>query len=161
MDDGKLIGTLGRSDFLREFAMTGSRLAQSTVVDHCVPAGECVEANTTVDEVFAVMDAERSEHVCIVQSGCPLAACTRAELEWALQISRADELLGGQPSRHQSIIRLIRSAPHLQPGQSMADAAQTMVEIGAGALLVVNKANRIFGAITESIVLTALLRGGV
>ena len=160
VEDGKLIGSLGRNDFLREFAMTGSRLAQSVVLDHCVPPGECLEANATVDEAFAVMDTERTEHVCIVQSGCPLAACTRDELQWALQISRAEELLGGPPSSFQSVIRLIRSAPHLQPGGSMADAAQSMFEISTSAILVVNKANRILGAITESIVLSALLRGG-
>jgi len=161
VEDGKLIGSLGRTDFLREFAMMTSRLAQSEVLDHCVPAGECLEANATVDEAFAAMDAERAEHVCVVQSGCPLAACTRHELQWALQIARVEEFLGGPPSSCQSVIRLIRSAPHLQPGQSMADAAQSMFEIGSAALLVVNKANRILGAITESIVLSALLRGGV
>jgi CBS domain-containing protein len=161
VEDGKLIGTLGRTDFLREFATTGSRLAQSAVLDYCVPAGESLEASATIDEAFAAMDAEQAEHVCIVQSGCPLAACSRDELQWALQISRAEELLGGPPSSSRSVIKLIRSAPHLQPGQTMADAARAMFETETGALLVVNKANRILGAITESIVLSTLLRRGL
>jgi CBS domain-containing protein len=36
-----------------------------------------------------------------------------------------------------------------------------MSETGTAALLVVNKANRILGVITESILLSALLRGGM
>jgi CBS domain-containing protein len=163
VEQERLVGIVTRNDFLREFAFGGGRLAQSPVTSHAHIATEGLEAAASVTEAREAMQSDRTDFIAIVQSGCPLGAFTSDSLQLAEYFLRADWLLQNKPLSHNfSLMSLLKpNSGHVRPGQTLGEAASAMIDAQATALLVINKANRILGVLTEATLLDCLLSEGL
>jgi CBS domain-containing protein len=159
VDPQRLVGVIARNDYLREFSCAGGPLATAAVGQHCLPAGDGVEASATSEQAWDAMIAERRDYLAVIQDGIPVAACSRDGLHLTMLLAKARDLLRGQPLNHPRLLTdLLHPTPNLQPGQTLADAASLMLNGMATGLLVANKTGRILGVITEQLLLEFLLR---
>lgn len=151
--DERLVGIVTTTDFLREFSYGQLTCAKEPVSDFLEPPGATLEPDATADEALAALKNCQSDHLAVVQGGCPIGVISGREILKSIAID------GSKQNLHEntSILKFLRKTPPFRPGQRMSEAAALMVEHGLSALAVTNQANRYLGLITAEEILRIML----
>jgi CBS domain-containing protein len=158
IDDGRLLGIVTSSDFLREFSYGDSALGREPVTSLIQPATEPIDVEATLDEANAAFHQSGADYLPVVQGDFPLGVVSRRSVRKARCRQTARELLAGeQLDGPTSIAGLVTNAPTLVPGMRLSKAAGVLVDAQLQAAAVVNQANRLLGVLTESRLLHAML----
>jgi CBS domain-containing protein len=152
--DERLIGIVTTTDFLREFSYGQLICAKEPVSDFLEPPGATLEPDTTADEALVTLKNCKSDHLAVVQGGCPIGVVSGREILKSIAIDGTKRPIDGNTS----ILKFLRKTPTFRPGQRMSEAAALMVEHGLSALTVTNQANRYLGLISADEILQIMLR---
>jgi CBS domain-containing protein len=153
--DGKLVGIVTETDFLREFSYGQMTCAKEPVSDFLEPAAEPLDPDVTADEALAALKSTGADYLAVVQGGCPIGVVSGREILKSIAMEGSHQNLTGKSS----ILKFLNKTPAFRPGQRMNEAAALMVEHGLSALAVTNQANRFLGIITADQILKVMLRG--
>jgi len=74
MAEGKLVGIVTDTDFLREFSYGQMTCAKEPVSDFLEPPAEPLDPDTTADEALAALKKSGSDHLAVVQGAAPSAS---------------------------------------------------------------------------------------
>ena len=83
IDDGRLIGILTSTDFLREFSYGDSVLGGEPVTSLVQPASEWIDVEASLDEANEVFHASGADYLPVVQGDFPLGAVSRRSVRKA------------------------------------------------------------------------------
>jgi CBS domain-containing protein len=155
LENGKLVGIVTSSDFLREFSYGQMTCAKEPVSDYLQPPAEQLDSGMTADEALSALKNGKSEYLAVVQGGCPIGVVSGREILKTLAMNGSQRNLTGSSS----ILRFLHKTPAIRPGQRMNEAAAIMLEHRLSALAVTNQANRFLGIITTDDILNVMLRG--
>ena len=155
LNQGKLIGIVTATDFLREFSYGQMTCAKEPVSDFLTRPAEPLEPDATLAETLKAMDNAKVDYLAVVHGGCPVGVVSRRDIARTLSTGSQNGAAGGTAS----VLKVLRKTPGFRPGQRMNEAAALMVEMGLSALVVTNQANRFLGIITEDDILRVMLRG--
>lgn len=148
----KLVGIVTTTDFLREFSYGQLVCSKEPVSDFLEPPAEPLDPDTTAEEALAALKNSRSDHLAVVQGGCPIGVVSGREILKSIAMANSERNL----SEQSSIVKFLHKTPAFRPGQRMSEAAALMVEHGLSALAVTNQANRFLGIITEDQILQVM-----
>lgn len=154
LENGKLVGIVTTGDFLREFSYGQMTCAKEPVSDFLRPPAEPLDPDTTADEALAALKKIGSDHLAVVQGGCPIGVVSGREILKSIAMEGSERNLTGRSS----ILKFLHKTPAFRPGQRMNEAAALMVEHGLSALAVTNQANRFLGIITANEILHVMLQ---
>lgn len=155
MADGKLVGIVTDTDFLREFSYGQMTCAKEPVSDFLEPPAEPLDPDTTADEALAALKKSGSDHLAVVQGGCPIGVVSGREILKSIAMKSSQQKLTGSCS----ILKFLHKTPAFRPGQRMNEAAALMVQHKLSALAISNQANRFLGIITADQILQVMLNG--
>lgn len=154
--EGKhLVGIITSSDIVREFAYCDAALAHLPLRDLVESVQETVEDSATLTELEAFLVSNSASHVLVTHGECPLGIVSRRDIRRArtqlsLQSVAADH-------RVEPLARmLIKKAPPVSPGASLAKAAAMMAEYGSSAVIAMQGSHRILGILSEDRLLAEL-----
>jgi CBS domain-containing protein len=153
VEEGKLIGVVTATDFLREFSYGQMTCAKEPLSEFLSRPAEPLEPDANLEETLAAMDREGVDYLAVVQGGCPVGIVSRRDV--AQDFARRSQQ---QAASNTSVLKILRKTPALRPGQRMNEAAALMLETGLGALAVTNQANRFLGILTDDDILKVMLR---
>jgi len=154
LSDGKLVGIVTDTDFLREFSYGQMTCAKEPVSDFLEPPAEPLDPDTTADEALAALKKSGSDYLAVVQGGCPIGIVSGREILKTIAMEGSSQNLTGDSS----VLKFLNKTPAFRPGQRMNEAAALMVEHRLTALAVTNQANRFLGIITADQILGVMLR---
>lgn len=156
--EGKqLKGIITSSDLVREFAYCDAEIAQWPLRDFVDPVQETVEDDAALTELETFLENQNATHALVTHGECPLGIISRrdvrrARTQLSLRSVTADY-------RVEPLARmLIRQAPPVSPGTSLAKAAATMAEHRTSAVIAMNGPHRILGLLSEDRLLAELHR---
>jgi acetoin utilization protein AcuB len=155
LSDGRLLGIVTTSDFLREFSYGELPCSKEPVADHLPPAADPVDPDTPAWQALESMRESNRAHLAVVRGGCPIGLVSQVDIVRASCDKPAPDD-DQTPSR--SVATLMRRTPPLRPGQRLSEAAGLMVECQLPALVVTNQANRLMGVISDEDLLRVMLR---
>jgi len=157
LQDGRLVGMITSTDFLREFSYGECEEFLEPVSRRLVRVTDFVDAGDTLDMAKWTMDAAGATHLAVMRGECPLGIVSRRDLQKAKCRQSARELLGHAPDEtSQTVIHLMKAAPNVRPGERMSRAAAIMLENHVQAVAVVNQAARLLGIVTVEAILQAM-----
>jgi CBS domain-containing protein len=159
VQDGRLVGMVTTSDFLRELAYSDSSLGGEPVSRHVHPDEEAIESNATLEEAKLAMESAGKSYITVERGGVPLGVVSTRDLRFAKLRRMAKELaaehaLAPGPLR---LVDLVAQSPALRPGQTLREAASLLAERNLQAVAVVNHAHRLVGVLSEDDLLRAFL----
>lgn len=158
LTDGRLLGIVTSSDFLREYSygeLTGSK---DPVAEHLPRQTETVEPDVSLDQALLIMQEIGCAHLAVVQGGCPVGLVSQSDIirtRSQQQVASAEDDADLDPPR---VMSIMRRTPPLRPGQRLCEAAALMIQHQLPALVVTNQANRFLGVLCDSDLLTLMLR---
>ena len=155
LENGKLVGIVTTSDFLREFSYGQMTCAKEPVSDFLEPPAEPLDPDMTADKALAALKNAGTEYLAVVQGGGPIGVVSGREILRTIAMDGSRKKLTGESS----ILKFLHKTPVFRPGQRMNEAAAIMLEKGLSALAVTNQANRFLGIITADEILKVMLRG--
>jgi CBS domain-containing protein len=153
VDEGRLVGILTSSDFLREFSYGEFDGCDQTVGDHMHQDDRvAVDTTTPWREVQATMQQRGMEHLIAVRGLCPIGVISLRDLRRTSEDLPPD----GQLGQIKAIDLLNKTSAVLRPTHRLAEAAALMLEVRLKALPVVNRANHLVGLLTEDDILAVV-----
>ena len=155
LSDGRLLGIVTTSDFLREFSYGELPFSRDAVTGHLSPATEPLEPDTTLDAAEHVMETAGQPHLAVVQGGCPIGLLSRIDIVRARCRQPAVTTRDDDPIH---VAAAMRRPALLRPGQRLCEAAGLMIEHQLPAVIVTNQANRFLGILSENHLLALMLR---
>jgi CBS domain-containing protein len=155
LENGRLVGMVTSSDFLREFSYGQMTCAKEPVSDFLEPPAEQLDSGMTADEALSTLKNGKTDYLAVVQGGCPIGVVSGREILKTLAMKAPQRNLTGASS----ILKFLHKTPTFRPGQRMNEAAAIMLEHQLSALAVTNQANRFLGLITADEILKVMLRG--
>ena len=153
--DGRLLGIVTTSDFLREFSYGELPGSRDSVAAHLPPLAETIEPDVTLEEALHIMQETSHVHLAVVQGGCPIGLVSEVDIirarchEPALVNGSADE---------RPVSSVMGRLPPFRPGQRLCEAAALMIERELPAIIVTNQANRFLGILPQSTLLSLMLK---
>ncbi len=152
VEEGRLIGIVTSTDFLRELCCGQFDSRWWTVTDHMLDHEASLDASASPDEAWRLMSELNTEYLAVLKGSCPIGVVTHR----ALKIDQ-----------HASIGRLASAAPTLgslaeinaavvKPTDTLTDGAVKTLQREPRAAMVCDRANRLLGLITEDAILAAV-----
>ncbi|ADB17021.1 CBS domain containing protein [Pirellula staleyi DSM 6068] len=160
VDEGKLVGMITSSDFLRELACGGFPTSHDTCGQLLENAGESVETDASLEETLLAMHTSSSPYVVIVRGDFPVGVVSRralVELHVSEQLAASTLELSPEREAITTLAQLARKSPTARPSQTQAEVAQLLIDHQLEALAVVNQAHRVLGIVTVDGLLQAIL----
>jgi CBS domain-containing membrane protein len=149
VESGRLIGMISCRDFLREMSygeLPSSREPVSKILG-AVP--ESIEPETRLDEAFLAMQETGAAAMAVTQGGCPLGVVSQRDLIRARCLAMEEACEDLLPTQLPSVVRILRRATPIRPGQRLFEAALVIIQEDLPAAVVINQANRLMGLVTE------------
>jgi CBS domain-containing protein len=157
---GSLIGMISSRDFLREFSYGELPFSREPVSKYLKPAPwEPLAPDTRLDEAYLAMQEVGANCLAVAQGECPLGLVSQRDIVRARCVAMeeaGEELL---PTQLPPVVRIMRRATPIRPGQRLFEAALVMVQEDLPAAIVINQANRLMGLITEDDILRVMHDG--
>lgn len=153
---GRLIGMLTSTDFLREFSFGACAASREFVQSRVVPTTETIDVESSIDEAKLLCELQGLDSIPVTKGGFPLGVVSRRDLRKAKCREAAREIYGERDWGATTLAELIQQAPSIRPGNRLGEAAALMVERGTQGVAVVNAARRLMGIITDRQILEAL-----
>jgi CBS domain-containing protein len=159
VQDGRLMGVVTTSDFLRELAYSDAPVAGEPVSRFVHPDEEAIEVHATLEEAKLAMESAGKSYITVERGGVPLGVVSTRDLRFAKLRRMAKEFatktgLAVGPLR---LVDLVAESPALRPGQTLREAAGLLAERSLQAVAVVNQAHRLVGVLSEDDLLRAFL----
>ncbi len=154
-EDGRLIGMITSSDFLREFSYGDWAGHDEPVRRRMSTPGHTVDAETPLEQVLEVAEKNSQEFIVVVRRYRPLGILSRTSLRQCLHGSGKEQEiveLGSTPVR-----LLLPLLPALSSDLPLGQAADKMLEHRARALPVVDRARMLLGILQEDDILRAMV----
>jgi CBS domain-containing protein len=155
--EGRLIGMVTSTDFLREFSFGACAASRELVQSRLVVTPETIDVESTIDEAKMICDLQDHHSIPVTKGEFPLGVVSRRDLRKAKCREAAREIYGPRDWGPTTLAELIQQAPSIRPGNRLGEAAAQMVERGVQGVAVVNAARRLMGIITDRQILAALL----
>ncbi|MEX2175265.1 MAG: CBS domain-containing protein [Pirellulaceae bacterium] len=152
----RLVGMITCRDLLREFSYGELPCSRDPVSRILKGVVEPIEPDTRLDEAFLAMQETGASCLAIAAGGCPLGVVSQRDIVRAR--CRAIEEAGEDllPTQLPSVLRIVRRAQTIRPGQRLFEAALAMLQDDLPAAVVINQANRLMGLVTEDDILRVM-----
>jgi CBS domain-containing membrane protein len=154
-DEGRLVGTVSSSDFLRKVAYGNWAGHDEPIRLRMRSPGHTIDANDTLERAFEAAEWHAQEYVIAVRRYRPLGILSRTAMRLALYLESTDE--ESQRMKTTPVHLLLQTLPVLHPETTLGAAALTMLEHRARALPVVDRSRLLLGILTEDDVLQAMV----
>lgn len=153
VSEGRLVGIVTTTDILREFGYAGDQLGREPVSQHMLDDEAQIEWDAPLETAAARMLELGVTHLAVVRGACPIGILSRRLLKLPCSTRNADgeTLTAGQAAHG--------NAPALRPADTLAEAALRLVDAASPAALVVDRASRFVGLLTEDHILGVLAGG--
>ncbi len=156
--DGRLLGIVTSSDFLREYSYGELPGSRDPVAGHLPPTQETLEPDAALDQAFLAMQETGQSHLAVVQGGCPVGLVSQADIIRARGQRRATARGETADSEVATVAAVMRRTPPFRPGQRLCEAAALLFEQQLSAIVVTNQANRFLGILSEADLLALMLK---
>lgn len=159
LEDDQLVAIVTTTDFLREFSYGALEFSRDSVVEHMTPQIPTLDVSASLDQAKATFLAEDARYLAVMDGDFPLGVVARREVRRAKYLQLTHELLGesSPETGPASLADLVRQVPMVQPGCAMFEATAKMLAAQIQAVVVVNRACRWLGGVTEDAILKAML----
>ena len=157
VEDGRLIGVVTSSDFLREFThgtMSGYR---DTVGKHAVRWFAQIDQTATIPEVSRIMEGTGLDDLAVLQGDLPIGIVSRRVLEVARESYSGDL----DPSESARPIEpwVNTDVPTLRSDATLGRAADAMLQHKASAVIVVDRSHALVGLLPQDAILQVVAEG--
>ena len=156
VQSGRLVGMISSRDYVREFSYGELACSRDPVSKILKAPPDPLEPDTRLDEAFLIMQELGVGCLAVAQGGCPLGVVSQRDIVQArceAMESAGEDLL---PTQLPPVVRIMRRATPIRPGQRLFEAALVMIQEDLPAAVVINQANRLMGLITEDDILRVL-----
>jgi CBS domain-containing membrane protein len=154
-DDGRLVGTISSSDFLKKMAYGDWSGHDEPIRSRMRSPGHTIDANDTLERAFEAAEWHAQEYVIAVRRYRPLGILSRTAMRLALFLESTEE--ESQRMKATPVHLLLQTLPVLHPETTLSTAALTLLEHRARALPVVDRSRLLLGILTEDDVLQAMV----
>lgn len=162
--DGRLVGIVTSSDFLREFSVLAPSVARSPIAKAMSPWRPTISLEAGCDAARQLMASQHADYLGIVEGVRPRGVLSQRRLRRANRLELiADGSFAGDDqlmlNEAASIADVLGSEPETIPAlHSLGEAAAILYERKLDGLAVVDAAGQIKGMITETDLLKTLSR---
>ncbi|MDP6447351.1 MAG: CBS domain-containing protein [Pirellulaceae bacterium] len=157
VEDGRLVGMITSTDFLREFTYGEVVSFRDPVGDHCDRRWETVEATDDLSVGDRLLRNNCVDCLIVEQGGLPLASLTERDFRAVRLRATAADFIAGQRTDALTFGRLIAGAPTIRPGDTLGDAANRMLDAKRRSVAVIAQSGRVHGVVREERVLEVML----
>jgi CBS-domain-containing membrane protein len=158
-ESGRLLGVVTTSDFLREFSYGAWGVCRETATSAMQRCENAVDCDCTVDEAAEAMHLDQANFVSVLRGDFPLGIVTLRDIRMAKLRQTIRDVFGEeyQLKGASTVLELAATAPTIRPGERLSNVANLMVIHRRQAIAVVNQAGRLLGAVSEDVLLQAML----
>jgi CBS domain-containing protein len=162
--DGRLVGIVTSSDFLREFSVLAPSAARTPIAKAMSPWRPTISIDAGCETARQFMASQRVDYLGVVEGLRPRGVLSQRRLRRANSLELiADGSFGGDDqlmlNEAVSVADVLGTAPETIPAlHSLGEAAATLYERKLDGLAVVDAAGQIKGMITETDLLKTLSR---
>lgn len=159
LQEGRLVGLVTTSDFLREFSYGDWGVCREMATDVMERCEQAVDCDCAIDEVAEMMQLSQTNFVSVLRGDLPLGIVSRRDLRMAKLRQTIHDIFGEEfpiPGGR-TILELVATAPTIRPGERLSSVAGLMVEHDRQVVAVVNQAGRLLGVVPEDTLLDAML----
>jgi CBS domain-containing protein len=149
VEEGRLIGIVTSSDYLREFAYGGAGADEP--VSHHFDNEAYIESTATIDDARRTFEEFDVDALAVLKGECPVGAITRRAVTAWNCYAKSDE-----PSHVRVMQLAATNVPVIRPTETMQEAAKQMLDRGVQAALVADRANRFQGLLTDHVILSLM-----
>jgi CBS domain-containing protein len=157
VDGDRLVGLVSSRDFIREFSygeLPSSREPVSSLLTATPP--EAIAPDTTLDEALLAMQETGNNCLVVGQGDCPVGIVSQRDIvREKCRLEEGGEFDGPRPNGG-SLLQITRNSPAIRSGQTLCEAAASMIDHALPAITIVNQSNRLLGLITEDDLLRVL-----
>jgi CBS domain-containing protein len=154
-EDGRLVGMITSSDFLREFSYGDWAGHEEPVRRRMGAPGHTVDAEMPLAEVLEVAEKHAQEFMVVVRRYRPLGILSRTSLRQCLHGSVNEQDIA--ELRSTPVRLVLPTLPALASELPLGQAAGRMLEHRARALPVVDRARMLLGILQEDDILRAMV----
>lgn len=148
--DGRLVGIVTSSDFLRELSYGEDPLFREPLVKHILSEKAQIEAGETLEAARLRMDEQRGDYLAVVSGELPLGYVSRRDLA----IAEAKHVLSLSCGEVANAFH--KPTPAVPRTARLGDGVRTLLEKRAKVALVVDRQNRYRGLLTVGTALAAI-----
>jgi CBS domain-containing protein len=152
LENGRLVGIVTTTDFLREFSYGETPMSREPASRIAASADAHVDAAESLKTCLALMTELKIDHLAVVKGECPIGVVSRRNIVSESLASGDDLFLDAQAG-----LVANTNAPVIQTADALSTAAAKIVDSGCGAAIVVNRANRLAGLVTEDAIIASIL----
>jgi acetoin utilization protein AcuB len=161
VEDGRLVGVITSSDFLREFThgtLPGYRDAAGR---HAARSFAQIDITATLLEADRIMEGTGLDDLAVMQGDLPIGVISRRVLEVARKSESCDD------APHESQNESTRSidpwinpdVPTLRSDATLGRAADAMLQHQATAVIIVDRAHALVGLLPQDAILQVIVEG--
>jgi CBS domain-containing protein len=154
-EDGRLVGMITSSDFLREFSYGDWAGHDEPVRRRMRAPGHTVDAELPMEQVLAATEQYAQEFIVVVRRYRPLGILSRTSLRQCLHVDASEQEMA--ELRSTPVRLLLPTLPVLPSELPLAQAAGKMLEHRARTLPVVDRARMLLGVLQEDDILRAMM----
>ena len=149
VEEGRLIGMISSSDYLRELTY-GQWPSHSDVVSKHMQSDESqIEFDAAATEALELMEHLQLKYLAVVNGGCPVGILSRRDVQIAAAANSA-------PLTVKECFKA--DIPTVRPSYSLSQSTAHMLEHQSPAVAVADRTHRMVGLLTQDDVLRAILQ---
>jgi CBS domain-containing protein len=151
VEQGRLVGMVTSTDYLREFSYGASPIFQDPLSWHMSPALAHIDIAASIHEAVDALSRNRCRLAAVVDGGRAVGALSQRDCR------RAQLRTSGGPQAQQVGDLLPKSHVVFTPELTLGLAAGRLLEHGLRAVVVADRLGRVAGILSEDDILAALL----
>ena len=157
VEDGRLVGVITSSDFLREFTHGTMPGYRDTAGEHAARWFGQVDQTATISEANRIMEGTGLDELAVMQGNLPIGVLSRRVLE----VARESNSCHVDPSESQRPIDpwINSDVPTLRSDATLGRAADAMLQHKASAVIIVDRSHALVGLLPQDAILQVIAEG--